>query len=289
MINKISSYASTVSIGMPVYNGEKYIREALDSLLSQTFTDFELIISDNASTDDTSKICQEYANRDSRIRYIRQAANIGANANFEFVLMQAIAELFMWAACDDYLESKNYLTVMVNTMQTGCDFCFPNVKLLNENFKKKTISDGVMSGFSNCVTNYDYSRQTVFTCSYQIYGLFRRNFLIEHYKYIDQCKHFRSYGEGLFVHAITANSKLSYVPDACLIYRRHEENISSVQKTSHLLPDLAKFTYMLFSFYYLHKEFSFLQKIFIIKSILYIHIKHALILIFPSIFKKKSI
>jgi len=71
---------------MPVYNGEKYIREALDSLLAQTFTDFELIISDNASTDGTQVICEEYAARDPRIRYVRQRENRGAVANFRFVL-----------------------------------------------------------------------------------------------------------------------------------------------------------------------------------------------------------
>ena len=90
-----------VSIGMPVYNGAKYIREALDSLLSQTFVDFELIISDNASTDATQEICEEYARRDLRIRYVKQSENKGALANFQFVLNQAKGEFFMWAAADD--------------------------------------------------------------------------------------------------------------------------------------------------------------------------------------------
>ncbi|OHB34086.1 MAG: hypothetical protein A2Y09_05285 [Planctomycetes bacterium GWA2_39_15] len=86
---------------MPVYNGEKYIREAVDSLLAQTFTDLELIISDNASTDGTEAICREYAARDTRIRYIRQRENRGVVANFQFVLAKAIGEYFMWAAADD--------------------------------------------------------------------------------------------------------------------------------------------------------------------------------------------
>lgn len=90
-----------VSIGMPVYNGAAYIREALDSLLAQTFKDFELIISDNASTDDTQAICEEYARRDPRIRYVRQGENKGVLANFQFVLDQAKGDYFMWAAADD--------------------------------------------------------------------------------------------------------------------------------------------------------------------------------------------
>jgi glycosyltransferase involved in cell wall biosynthesis len=90
-----------VSIGMPVYNGEPFIREALDSLLAQTFTDFELIISDNASTDGTEAICREYASKDARIRYVRQEENRGALSNFKFVLDEAVGEYFMWAASDD--------------------------------------------------------------------------------------------------------------------------------------------------------------------------------------------
>ena len=90
-----------VSIGMPVYNGAKYICDALDSLLAQTFTDFELIISDNASTDATEQICREYSVQDQRIRYVRQSINLGAMPNFEYVLNLARGECFMWAAHDD--------------------------------------------------------------------------------------------------------------------------------------------------------------------------------------------
>ena len=92
----------TVSIGMPVYNGGKSLRTALDSLLSQTFTDFELIISDNDSNDETEIMCREYEKLDKRIRYIRQKTNIGAMPNFQFVLDNATGDYFMWASHDDY-------------------------------------------------------------------------------------------------------------------------------------------------------------------------------------------
>jgi glycosyltransferase involved in cell wall biosynthesis len=86
---------------MPIFNDEVYLRLALDDLLGQSFADFELIISDNASTDASSAICRQYAEKDSRIRYVRQAKNIGAAQNFLFVLQEARAEFFMWAASDD--------------------------------------------------------------------------------------------------------------------------------------------------------------------------------------------
>jgi len=93
--------APRLSVGLPVYNGENYLAKALDALLSQTYTDFELIISDNASTDGTPEICRKYAAADSRIRYLRQEVNIGAGPNHNVVVQYARGEYFKWAAHDD--------------------------------------------------------------------------------------------------------------------------------------------------------------------------------------------
>src|SRR5581483_12411158 len=102
-----------VSIGLPVYNG-KHLREALNSLQSQTYKNIEIIISDNASTDSTAKICRTYL-RDSRIKYIRQKANIGAAKNFNFVLSKAKGEYFMWAAGDD-VWNENYIKLLMGNL-----------------------------------------------------------------------------------------------------------------------------------------------------------------------------
>jgi len=90
-----------LSVGLPVYNGEKFLAESLDSLLGQTYEDFELIISDNASTDSTPEICRRYGKQDSRIRYLVQPRNIGLVANHNLVIGQARGELFKWASDDD--------------------------------------------------------------------------------------------------------------------------------------------------------------------------------------------
>lgn len=90
-----------VSIGIPVYNAERFLARALDSLLAQDYKDFELIISDNASTDGTPAICRQYAASDPRIRYSCNAANIGAAANFNRVFSLSRGEYFAWAAYDD--------------------------------------------------------------------------------------------------------------------------------------------------------------------------------------------
>ena len=115
-----------VSVGMPIFNSARFIRQAVDSVLGQLFTDFELIISDNASTDDTSVICQEYAMRDKRIRYFRQGENKGAHFNFNFVLAQARGEYFMWAAYDDKWDSTcllKYTSVLDDDKDVNLVFC----------------------------------------------------------------------------------------------------------------------------------------------------------------------
>ena len=93
--------APRLTVGLPVFNGENYVTEALESLLGQTFTDFELIISDNHSTDGTEEICREHAARDARIRYLRQPRNLGCNPNHNVLVAEARAPYFKWAAHDD--------------------------------------------------------------------------------------------------------------------------------------------------------------------------------------------
>lgn len=90
-----------VSIGIPVYNGGELFRETLDSLLAQSFEDFELIIGDNASTDGTERVAQEYVSRDRRVRYVRNTTNIGLSKNYNRLFDQAQGEYFKWAPADD--------------------------------------------------------------------------------------------------------------------------------------------------------------------------------------------
>ena len=107
--------APRLTIGLPIYNGETFLAESLEALLGQTYADFELIISDNASTDNSASICRRYAKQDPRIRYIRQPRNIGMVPNHNFVLAQARSELFKWASDDD-LYARNLLGRCVDAL-----------------------------------------------------------------------------------------------------------------------------------------------------------------------------
>jgi len=96
-----SACAPRLSLGLPVFNGEPFLQATLDSILAQTYGDFELLISDNASTDRTPQIIREYAARDRRIKCFRQSKNIGSGNNWTFVAMRARSEWFKWVSAND--------------------------------------------------------------------------------------------------------------------------------------------------------------------------------------------
>src|SRR5690606_2321117 len=108
----MESSSPRVTIGLPVCNGQNYLEQAIRSILDQSFTDFRLIISDNASTDDTPRICEKYAQQDSRIELHRQERNLGAAPNFNHVFERSNSQYFKWAAHDDVL-APNYLQMCV--------------------------------------------------------------------------------------------------------------------------------------------------------------------------------
>ena len=117
-----------------MYNGERFIEEALRSILNQTFTDFELIISDNASTDRTGEIADAYAKRDERIRYYRSEKNMGAGWNARRVYELATGKYFKWAAVDDLLEPDHPATMRRDSRSDpGCVLAYTRTKEVDEN------------------------------------------------------------------------------------------------------------------------------------------------------------
>jgi len=133
----MSSPQPYVSIGLPVFNGENYLDGAIQSILSQSFTDFELIISDNSSTDRTQAICTAYASQDARIRYYRNERNVGAGPNFNQTVALARGRYFKWAAHDDLL-MPDYLEKCVRVLEQE-----PTVVLCHS-FTKEISATGLL-------------------------------------------------------------------------------------------------------------------------------------------------
>lgn len=123
-----------VSIGLPVLNGEKYLTQALDSILAQTYQNFEVIISDNASTDDTPQICRAYATKDNRIRYYRNERNLGSVRNFNRVFELSSGVYFKWAAHDDII-SPDFLAkcIAVLDQDQSIVLCHSKTARIDEN------------------------------------------------------------------------------------------------------------------------------------------------------------
>jgi len=131
-----------VSIGLPVYNGEKFVTQAIESVLAQTFPDFELIISDNASTDRTQEICQVLAAQDPRVRYFRHEKNLGAAPNFNYVFELARGEYFQWLAADDML-APEFLSRCVPILDDDptTNLCFCWVDYIDEHNEKTSTCE----------------------------------------------------------------------------------------------------------------------------------------------------
>lgn len=122
-----------VSIGLPVFNGGRYLAEAIESILSQTYRHFELIICDNASTDGTEQICRRFATLDDRVRYLRNTANLGLSRNFNLAVERASGKYFRWAAHDDRI-APEYLARCVEALEADPTIvlCHSQVKVIDE-------------------------------------------------------------------------------------------------------------------------------------------------------------
>ncbi len=169
-----------VTVGIPVFNGENFLERAIASILGQTFEHFELVISDNASTDGTRRICEAFASRDDRVRYIRQEANLGAAANFNLLVDEARGEYFKWAAHDDLIEPE-YLETCVQVLDThpGVTLAHPKAEVIDaEGRIVELYSERLQTDSSDAGVRFRELLLSWHRC-YEIFGLFRRKALLQ--------------------------------------------------------------------------------------------------------------
>jgi glycosyltransferase involved in cell wall biosynthesis len=154
-----------VSIAVPVFNCEKYVGQALESLLAQTFGDFELVISDNASTDGTEEICRRFAAEDRRVRYVRRPTNIGGPANFSYSFSLCSGKYHKWSTADDYWHPV-FLQEAVDVLDANPDvvLCYPMTRLVDA--QGSPISD-----YQDTLNLADDSPRVRFRDLYRLIGL----------------------------------------------------------------------------------------------------------------------
>ncbi len=129
-----------VSVGLPIYNAEAFLDEAIESLLNQTVQDLELIISDNASTDRTEELCNRWAQRDARVRYFRNERNVGANPNFNRVVELARGKYFKWAAHDDKYHPE-YIESCLHVLDKNPDIVLAFTRSVNIDTEGNTLEE----------------------------------------------------------------------------------------------------------------------------------------------------
>jgi glycosyltransferase involved in cell wall biosynthesis len=184
------SQSPPLTVGIPVFNGEVFIAECIQSLLKQGFDEYKIIISDNCSTDGTEEICKEYAKNDSRITYIRHSSNKGAPYNFGFLLKASSSPFFMWSAADDLWE-QDYLEEAMNCLHNSSSgFCFPTFRVSSIN--KNTHQKFPRELFSFIESDVRKTRVLEFTRLHHyshkcnlVYSLFRSDLLRAAYKLQD--------------------------------------------------------------------------------------------------------
>jgi glycosyltransferase involved in cell wall biosynthesis len=241
-----------VSIGMPVFNGENYIHEAISSLLAQTFTSFELIISDNASMDNTEIICKKFAEQDKRIRYIRQPENFGATANFRYVLDQSSGEYFMWAAHDDIWD-KEWLAVLLENI-TADDIGIRGYVKFSQDQKivKNIYPTSFNKGeFVRYFLEYDMCGKV-----FHIYGLFK----MEKLKGIDFEPLNCSYASDvIYVYTLLKKGSLRTVGGTYQVYRKNPESVSNkIVRERKMSERMVRLIYKVYpmSYYKCHIKYS---------------------------------
>ena len=175
----MTSTSPLLSVGLFVYNGERFLEESLHSILNQTFTDFELIICDNASTDRTGEIAVAYAKRDTRIRYYRNEKNIGAGWNARRVYDLAARKYFKWAAVDDLIK-PDFLRRCIEVLESDPGYVLVHTKTKEIDEHGNFITNYVTpmrTDYDDAIARYREMLHTGGDKCYQIYGVMRMSAL----------------------------------------------------------------------------------------------------------------
>lgn len=215
-----------VSLGMPVYNGEDFLANAIESVLAQSFGDFELLISDNSSTDHTAEICLEYAARDARVRYCRNPQNVGLVNNHNLLVARSTGEYFMWIAHDDALH-KDYLARCVDLLDSNPDavLCFAKTANIGGDGQplapgenpRRTLPEAFKTNASDLRVRFRDIIHLSHACD-PVYGVIRCNALHQtrlHGKYADS--------DRVFLAELALRGRFLMVPEPLFFHREHEQ------------------------------------------------------------------
>jgi glycosyltransferase involved in cell wall biosynthesis len=272
-------------VGVPVYNAEKYIRETLESIITQDYDDFQILISDNFSQDGTYEVCKEYKDRyPEKISLIRHNSNIGAFNNFKFLLESTNTAFFMWNAADDLMGDRKFISTLINAITSrNLDYAFPDVSIISA--EGRPVRKNCMVMFAGDLSLYALARATLKINSYQIYGMFKTEVIRKNFIHLERTKHIISYGEASFVHASMMDATGGFVQTATRMYRIHDQNTSITASYFPKVRDFLVSIYYVNRIYLSSKKFSPIQKLFLIIELNAKNIFHLIDITILSLYK----
>lgn len=223
-----------INILMATYNGRKYLRQQIDSILNQTYSNFRLLISDDASTDSTVKILEEYEKKDRRVEIYSHQKNMGVVANFEFLINKVRSEYFMFADQDDVWEPDKIEKSLKKLEETDSDLVYTDLEVVDNKLNQIHSSFWKQKGFYDKITKYNnfeslYLNNYINGCTMICKSLWINEFLPlpKNSKYV-----IHDYWIALVV---SNRGKMAYIEESTIKYRQHGNNqVGSSRKSDTL-------------------------------------------------------
>ena len=220
-----------IDILMATYNGEKYVAEQIDSILNQTYSNFNLIISDDSSTDDTRRILEKYQKKDSRIQVYYQEKNLGYIKNFEFLLAKVTSELYMLSDQDDVWLKEKVEKTYKTLIEEKADLVYTDLKVVDQNLKELHPS------FMRKMKFYSKARKYTDYRAVYLYNIATGCTIMSKKKFIDNILPIPSESQyvihDLWIALIVGVcGKIVYMDEAYILYRQHGNNQVGVKKNS---------------------------------------------------------
>ncbi len=225
--------ADTIDILLPTYNGEKYLKEQLDSILNQTYKNIRLIISDDCSKDSTPKILEEYRGKDERIELYLQKENIGVVKGIEFLLKKVKSNYYMLADQDDVWLPMKVEKSIETLKKENADLVFGDLEVVDQDLKTMYPSFGDFMLLNRKINKYinSYKVNYLYNCVTGCTVLSKKEFIEKILPIPTESKYLiHDHWIGLVV---ALNGKLAYMPEKYIKYRQHGNNQVGTDKISH--------------------------------------------------------
>ena len=222
-----------IDILLTTYNGEKYLKEQIDSILKQTYTNFRLLISDDCSKDSTIKILKEYEQKDNRIKVFLQEKNLGYVKNFEFLLTKVENEIYALSDQDDVWNNDKVEKTYKKLKEEDADLVFTDLEIVNEKLETINSSFNDYMFLSRKIKKYykDYRLQYLYNCITGCTLMSKKKYLEKIIPIPMDSKYvIHDTWIGLIV---ALNGKIAYLDEATIKYRQHGNNQVGSNHTSH--------------------------------------------------------